>query len=252
MVILFRSLLVPVVIRFAVSLAVIGGFVSVAVIGHATTIIIGLAVSLQATTLPVAVIAAGICIAYSVADGLYGVALAATAMLSAVMLSMTGIVVAAAILTPIAMPAVLTSRILMAILPILPIFSIFSISTNAMVSLVTIAYAILVVNGLVYLLMVILLLAIIGAFVALAVIGHVTISAGHVDRLLHGRRALRRDRRGRGDADHGRRRGRNGLLRPHPPTTPAGSRGWPSWRTRCAPSPMRSTPSSARPTSARR
>jgi K(+)-stimulated pyrophosphate-energized sodium pump len=57
--------------------------------GHATNIITGLAVSLQATALPVAVIAAGIWIAYSVGGGLYGVALAAAAMLS-----MAGIVVA--------------------------------------------------------------------------------------------------------------------------------------------------------------
>ena len=71
--------------------------------GHATTIINGLGVSLHAVALPVTVIPAGLWIAYSVAGGLYGVALAATAMLSAVMLSMAGIVVAAAILTPIGM-----------------------------------------------------------------------------------------------------------------------------------------------------
>ena len=57
--------------------------------GHATNIITGLAVSLQSTALPVAVIAAGIWIAYSVGGGLYGVALAAAAMLS-----LAGIVVA--------------------------------------------------------------------------------------------------------------------------------------------------------------
>jgi Na+/H+-translocating membrane pyrophosphatase len=44
-------------------LAIIGSFVALAVIGHATNIITGLAVSLQAAALPVAVIAAGICIA---------------------------------------------------------------------------------------------------------------------------------------------------------------------------------------------
>jgi hypothetical protein len=120
---------------FALLLAVVGCFVALTVIDHATNII-GLAVSLQATALPAAVIAAGICIAYSVAGGLYGVALAATAMLSAVMLSMAGIVVAAAIRTPIGMPAVLTSPIVMAIVPILPIFS---ISTHAMDSFVNMA-----------------------------------------------------------------------------------------------------------------
>ena len=119
------AMLVPVVIFFALPLAVIGAFVSLAVIGHATNIITGLAVSLQAAVLPVAVIAAGICIAYSVDGGPFGVALAAAAMLS-----MAGIVVAAAILTPIGMP---TAPILMAILPILPIFS---ISTHAMDSFV--------------------------------------------------------------------------------------------------------------------
>jgi hypothetical protein len=76
MVILFRSLLVPLVILFALLLAVIGGFVV-------------LDVSLQPAPLPVTVSAAGMWIAYSISGGLYGVALAATAMLS-----MAGIVVA--------------------------------------------------------------------------------------------------------------------------------------------------------------
>jgi hypothetical protein len=88
----------------------------------------GLAISLQATALPVAVIAAGIWMAYSVDDGVYDVAVVAAAMLS-----MAGIVVAAAILTPIVMPTMPTSPILMAILPILPI------STNSMDSFVTMA-----------------------------------------------------------------------------------------------------------------
>jgi hypothetical protein len=114
-----------------------GAFVVVAVTGHATDIITGLAVSLQATALPITVIAVGMCIAYSVDGGPFGVALAAAAMLS-----MAGIVVAAAILTPIGMPAVPTSPIVMAILPILPIlpiFTIFSISANAMDSFVDMA-----------------------------------------------------------------------------------------------------------------
>ena len=97
MVILVGSLLVPVVLLFAL----------------------------------LAVIPAGICFAYCVGGGLYGVALAAV-----VMLSMAGIMVAAAILTPIGMP---TAPILMAILPILPILPIFSISTHAMDSFVNMA-----------------------------------------------------------------------------------------------------------------
>jgi K(+)-stimulated pyrophosphate-energized sodium pump len=57
--------------------------------GHATNIIAGLAVSLEATALPIIVIAAGIWVAYSAGGGLYGVAVAAAAMLS-----MAGIIVA--------------------------------------------------------------------------------------------------------------------------------------------------------------
>jgi K(+)-stimulated pyrophosphate-energized sodium pump len=88
MVILFGSLLVPVVILFALPLAIIDSFVALAVTSRATNIITGLAVSLQATALPVAVIAAGMWIAYSVGGGLYGVALVAAALLS-----MVGVVV---------------------------------------------------------------------------------------------------------------------------------------------------------------
>jgi K(+)-stimulated pyrophosphate-energized sodium pump len=61
--------------------------------GHATNIIQGLAVSMQATALPVLVIAAGILASYEAAGGgspgLYGIAVAVMAMLS-----MTGIIVA--------------------------------------------------------------------------------------------------------------------------------------------------------------
>jgi K(+)-stimulated pyrophosphate-energized sodium pump len=51
------------------------------VTGHATNIIQGLAISMQATALPVLVIAAGIILAY-LAAGLFGIAIAVTAMLA--------------------------------------------------------------------------------------------------------------------------------------------------------------------------
>src|SRR3989344_1192476 len=56
--------------------------------GHATNIIAGLAISLRSTFLPIIVITAGILISFALA-GLYGVAIAAVAMLS-----LTGIIVA--------------------------------------------------------------------------------------------------------------------------------------------------------------
>ena len=61
--------LMPFVILYMLPLAVIGAFVVLAVIGHATNIITGLAVSLQAAALPVTVITAGMWIAYSVGGG---------------------------------------------------------------------------------------------------------------------------------------------------------------------------------------
>jgi Na+/H+-translocating membrane pyrophosphatase len=72
MAILVCLLLIPVVTFFVLPLVVSGSFVSLAMTGHATNIITGLAVSLQATALLVAVVAASIWIAYSVGCGLYG------------------------------------------------------------------------------------------------------------------------------------------------------------------------------------
>jgi len=57
--------------------------------GHATNIIEGLAVGMQATALPVIVIAVGILVSYKVTDDIFGVAIAVMAQLS-----MTGLIVA--------------------------------------------------------------------------------------------------------------------------------------------------------------
>jgi hypothetical protein len=54
------AVLVPLVILFALPLAIIGAFVALAMTGHATNIITGLAVSMQDAVLPITVIAAGI------------------------------------------------------------------------------------------------------------------------------------------------------------------------------------------------
>jgi multidrug efflux pump subunit AcrB len=58
-VIMVRSLPMLLVIFFALPLVVTGAFVVLAVTGHATNIITGSAVSLQAAALPLTVIAAG-------------------------------------------------------------------------------------------------------------------------------------------------------------------------------------------------
>jgi hypothetical protein len=65
-----------------VILAIIGAFVALAMIGHASNIITGLAVSLQDAVLPATVITAGMSIAYFVGDGIYGMALVAAAIRS--------------------------------------------------------------------------------------------------------------------------------------------------------------------------
>jgi K(+)-stimulated pyrophosphate-energized sodium pump len=66
----------------AVSFGPVRAIANVSQTNQATHVIPGLAVSLQATVLPVTVTAAGIWIAYSASGGLYDVALAAAAMLS--------------------------------------------------------------------------------------------------------------------------------------------------------------------------
>ena len=57
--------------------------------GHATNIIEGLAVGMQATTAPVIVIATGLLVSYAITDSLFGIAVAVMAQLS-----MTGLIVA--------------------------------------------------------------------------------------------------------------------------------------------------------------
>jgi Na+/H+-translocating membrane pyrophosphatase len=74
MVILVSSLLVTVVILCARPLAIVGAFVALTVTGRATNIVTGLAVSFQDAVLPATVITAGMWIAYSVGDGIAGVA----------------------------------------------------------------------------------------------------------------------------------------------------------------------------------
>src|SRR5215204_6014981 len=57
--------------------------------GHATNIIEGLAIGMQATALPVIVIAAGVLVSYKITDDIFGIAVAVMAQLS-----MTGLIVA--------------------------------------------------------------------------------------------------------------------------------------------------------------
>jgi Na+/H+-translocating membrane pyrophosphatase len=160
-------------------------FVGLVVIGHAPNIITGLSVSLQAAVLPVIVISASMWIAYSVGGGLYGMALVAVAMLSVVMLSMVSIVVAVNSYDPftdnadgiakMAKPPHEVRSINDALDAVIGQADIGKPLTDGFV---TMANAMLVAIGLVYLLLVPLVtffalpLVVIGAFVVLAVTGY--------------------------------------------------------------------------------